>query len=254
MLVNIDSTNPSDSISFQYFPMALAPKRKAAIASHQVAGRNTESLHFTGGSKHISIAVDFVPEVESREDVVDRLSILESWTYNEGFKAPAPRIKLIFGSAIREELWVVESVDTDMKLFDKRYGLRPNSAVAVISLRRWAEYNILRSDIVTTSDVLNQVPTEPWIGTDVPNSVGQNGQSGGTNSPAGSNTVNNVGQNGQAGGTNSPDGSNVTIPQTESVTRAKQLKAYGDKEALAKKSALRFNQILNVTKATIILR
>jgi len=122
--------------------------RNARIVSHQVAGRNMESLHFVGGSKTMDLVMDFVPEIESREDLLYKVSWLESLTYNEGFKSPPPRIRLLFGGVIEEQLWVVQKVTPKLSLFNRQHDLRPSLGYVAIHLIRWAEYNIKRSDVL----------------------------------------------------------------------------------------------------------
>lgn len=176
-LISVDGNNPNDFLELQYFPVeGFEYDRTASIEQRQVAGRNLQTLHNTGGSKSLSIRLAFTPEREDRLDMRRKIRWLESLTYNDGFKTPAPIVIVKLGDIIQEGRWVVSSVKPSQSIFSRikdgnldsnatpSSGLVTNLAYVDIVFMRWAEYNVTRADILegTTQQDLNQIGSSSY--------------------------------------------------------------------------------------------
>jgi hypothetical protein len=164
----VDGNDPYDFLELQYFPVeGFSYDRTANIEARQVAGRNLESLHITGGSKSLPLRLSFTPETSNRVDMQRKIRWLESLTYNEGPKSTAPVVILKLGGIVEEGRWVVSSVKPSQSIFTRMNfgGLDPNLAYVDVVFMRWAEYNVKRSDILAGTSFfdLNPDASAPYV-------------------------------------------------------------------------------------------
>jgi len=122
-------------LEIQYVPTKLGISRGANWAEIAILGRNNPIYQYTGGSNSLHLTLDFYSEQDNREDVVEKCRLLESWTMNNGFDEPPERIRLTFGRLFKAtEIWLIESVDIDYKMFAKDFGSLPKQATVEVSL------------------------------------------------------------------------------------------------------------------------
>lgn len=139
-----------ERIEIQYVPKELALTRNAKLGELAIVGRNIPKNHQTGGSKFLKFTLDFYSVKESaegRDDVIKKLRLLESWTYNEGIDRNAEKIKLVYGSMFRDEIWTVQTVDIKMVEFEKQTFL-PLQAYVNVTLKLDTNKNPKRSDVI----------------------------------------------------------------------------------------------------------
>ena len=135
-----------DRLDIQFVP-ELNLGRQANIAKIQIIGRNEPLHQFTGGESTLTFQLDFYAKDEDRLDVIKKVRWLESLTYNDGYKRPAQKVKLVFGDLFTSEIWVVNNVTTKLSNFNREKGFLPQQAYVDISLMLDTETNSAWEDI-----------------------------------------------------------------------------------------------------------
>lgn len=124
-----------ERLEIQFVPPEISPERTANWAEIVIVGRNNPLHHYTGGSNSLSLTLDFHAEEESREDVIRKCRLLESWSMNDGWSNPPERIKLTFGKLFKEdEVWIIKAVKPTYSLFSPEHGMLPRQAMVQIDL------------------------------------------------------------------------------------------------------------------------
>ncbi len=145
-LIALDSL---ERVEVQYVPGELVFTRNAKLGELAIVGRNLPKNHQTGGQKFLKFKMDFYSVSESaegRDDVLKKIRLIESWTYNEGKERNAEKVKLVFGRLFRDEVWTIQSVDTRMIEFEKKTFM-PLQAYLDITLKLDTASNLKRSDV-----------------------------------------------------------------------------------------------------------
>lgn len=146
-LIYLTALRSLESIEIQFTPL-LNKERVPNYGEIQVVGRNNPFQHYTGGKDTLNLELDFHSDEESREDVVRKVRMLESWSVNDGYDNPPERIRFTFGNFFREgEIWVITQINTDFSLFDNNYGMLPRQAYVQLTLTLDSSTNRRKTDI-----------------------------------------------------------------------------------------------------------
>ena len=122
-------------LEIQFMPKDISPQRSASWADIAIVGRNNPLQHYVGGSNKLTLELDFYAEEESREDVIRKCRLLETWAMNDGYSNPPERVRLTFGKLFKEnEVWVIHSVKPTYNLFSPEHGMLPRQAYVTVEL------------------------------------------------------------------------------------------------------------------------
>jgi len=145
-LVNVK--DPRQKVEIQFFPTELVPERKINSNDIEIIGRNNPLEHYTGGATTLPLALDFYAEEANLEDVMRRIKMIESWTYNDGYDEGRPLIKLVWGKLFKaQEVWTIKRFSSRMVQFDKKNGFLPRQAYVDITLSLHTPTNLKASDV-----------------------------------------------------------------------------------------------------------
>ncbi len=124
-LVNVQT--PSERVKIQFFPNELPFERMPKVNDIDIIGRNNPLNHYTGGATSFNLTLDFYGESDDLKDVMQRINMVLSWTYNEKGKG-IPTIKVIWGDLFKDEVWVIKKCSYRLLQFDKRNAAMPRQA------------------------------------------------------------------------------------------------------------------------------
>lgn len=131
----------------QYIPNRLIWDRKVQEGDIVVAGRNHPVYHYITGQENLKIRFDYTPTEETRRDALEKFLWIKSLTYNDGFKRPRPRVRIVFGDIFKKEIWVVDSVEGDLSLFNKAASLLPGLVYIDVNFKLDPRQNVHISDV-----------------------------------------------------------------------------------------------------------
>lgn len=144
-LVNIQ--DPRQKVEIQFFPRDLPFDRAIKSNDIDIIGRNNPLAHHTGGATTFTLNLDFYAEEENLEDVMRRVTMIESWTYNEGFDEGVPPIKVVWGSLFKsQDAWVIKKCSYRFEQFDKQRGFLPRQAYMDLTLSLDTPTNVKASE------------------------------------------------------------------------------------------------------------
>ena len=145
-LVNVQ--RPSEKVNIQFYPNELSFDRAIKSNDIDIVGRNNPLSHYTGGATTFTLALDFYAEETNLEDVMRRIKMIESWTYNEVFTEGVNQIKVVWGNLFKaQEVWVIKKCTYRLTQFDKGKGNLPKQAYMDLTLSLDTKNNIKASDI-----------------------------------------------------------------------------------------------------------
>lgn len=136
-----------ERLDIMFVPDELNLARSPNVPNLQVIGKNLPDYQYTGGETTLQLRLDFFAEQENRRDVIVKCKWLESLQYNNGFKSPPSKIKLIFGDLFRDDLWIVKGTTFKFSLFNKQYGYMPQQAYVDITLALDPDTDLSSDDI-----------------------------------------------------------------------------------------------------------
>lgn len=132
-LVNVN--NPKERVKIQFFPAQLSVDRVANVQDIDIVGRNNPLHHYSGGTTSLPLELDFYAERDDLKDVIETIKLIESWTFNDGYDAPIPQIKLLFGDLFQDtDTWTIKRCSYRMTQFVKEAGLLPRQAYMSLEL------------------------------------------------------------------------------------------------------------------------
>lgn len=143
----VSLNNPNDRLELQYVPKSIPMRRSANIAEIEIVGRNNPIHLYASGKNEFKLVLDFSAEEENHEDVIRKVKWLESLAMNDGYAKPPIRIKLVYGKLFRNEIWIVQDVDSDLSLFQKNKGYLPKQGYVTLTLKQDISRNTRVSDV-----------------------------------------------------------------------------------------------------------
>lgn len=136
-IVNYD--DPSDKIYILFTPSQVHYTGKSEFVAIPSPGRNNPLYHYTGAEDSLEFELDWISEKESREDVIRKCQWLESFSKNDGRKAPPSPIQLVWDQFLFNEensKWLVVRAPYKLKRFDGGFSTLPVKAVQKVTLKR----------------------------------------------------------------------------------------------------------------------
>lgn len=133
-------------LEVQFVPLDISMGRTATLPEMAVVGRNHPDYQYTGGKDALSLDLDFHASEENKEDVITKVQWLTSLAASDGYDGPAPNVKLVWGSLFTNEVWLVQSVQTNLSLFDQANGYLPRQAYVKLNLVRDTSTNLTWTD------------------------------------------------------------------------------------------------------------
>ena len=145
-LVNVDK--PTERVYIQFFPRELPFERTIKSNDIDIIGRNNPLEHYTGGATTFRLELDFYAEEDNLQDVMRRIKLIESWTYNEGYSAGRNEIKVVCGYLFKaQEVWLNKKCSYRLTQFQKNQNALPQQAYMDLTLSLSTKGNTKASDI-----------------------------------------------------------------------------------------------------------
>lgn len=160
------ATSPATSITIQNRPNEVAIEPGTTWTSVKAFGRNNSHQIYTGSEDTLSFEVSWYATEESREDVIIKCRLLESWSKADGYLSSPPILNLLWGNSglfdnhnfiltnaayklsnFQESTKTPESVGKAMPTI-KDLKLFPNCATQTLVFKRVSMENLTHSDIV----------------------------------------------------------------------------------------------------------
>lgn len=118
----------------------------AVIAS---PGRNTPIYLYDGSEDVLSFTLSWYCEESDRQDVLTKVKWLESLTKNDGYDNKPHPVQCVWGQMYRDAKWIVFSAGPiNWGLHDRQFGMLPKLATQELVLKRIAEVNRTRADVL----------------------------------------------------------------------------------------------------------
>ena len=130
----VETDAPFERVAFQFMPEKMQWKRNAKLQNIAIVGRNNDLYQYTGGGDSLSFSIDFFSDQQDRQDVQSKCNFLKSLAMKDGGYGPARNVKIVMGSFLRTEVWLVKSVDVSYSNHDAQFNYLPIRATAKISL------------------------------------------------------------------------------------------------------------------------
>jgi len=130
----VETLPPFERINFQFMPENLSWTRTAKIQPIAVTGRNNDLFQYTGGSDTLNFSIDFFSDEPNREDVQRKVNFLKSLAMTDAGFGPARNVKIIMGKFLRDEVWIVKSVNATYSNYDNRFEYLPIRSTVKIQL------------------------------------------------------------------------------------------------------------------------
>jgi len=143
----VETVPPFERLEFQFMPTELNWKRSAKLSPIAIVGRNNDKQQFTGGRDTLSFKLTFFSDEENRKDVLRKTNFLRSLAMNDGRSGLVRNVKIVFGSFLRKEVWVVSNVDINYDNFNDQYAFLPVQAEVKIELILDPKKNNRLSDV-----------------------------------------------------------------------------------------------------------
>jgi hypothetical protein len=146
-LYNVET---GERIALQTVPNELAYSVNPNWVSLTPMGRNNPLYHYTGSEDSLSLTLDWYSEEENREDVIRKCKHIESWSKNDGYDNPPPRVKLLWGNSyLNQATWVISDCEYKLSNFHYSYNMLPQQAYQKLTLLRVTETNLNWSSIIS---------------------------------------------------------------------------------------------------------
>jgi hypothetical protein len=134
-------------VDIQFVPEVLNYNRVANMQEVRPILRNIPKLHYSGGTTNMTFRLDFFAQQEDRKDVIEKVRLLESTAHSDGYDAPKPQVKIVWGELFRDEIWEVSSVRAQLSNFKAEQGFLPQQAYVDITVIRVSDSNLTFADI-----------------------------------------------------------------------------------------------------------
>lgn len=123
-----------ERLEIQFVPSMLSINRDPTVQQVEIVGANLPRTQQQGGGRTLTLDLDFYADDNDRMQAIKKCRQLESYTYREGQRKPAEKVRLIFGDMFQQEIWSVQKVSYDLKQFHKLHGFLPVQAYAKVTL------------------------------------------------------------------------------------------------------------------------
>lgn len=137
-----------ERLEFQFIPFGLTFNREADVQEVKIVGRNEPKFQYSGGKTTLPLELDFYAEDAARLYVVKSVKWLETLTMADGFDRGAPKVKLIWGKFLRDEVWVVKNLKPSYSLFNRTLDMLPMQAKVEMELLLDPVTNTKWSDVL----------------------------------------------------------------------------------------------------------
>lgn len=131
----------------QFVPPKVSWNRQVKAGEIVIVGNNNPIEHYTSGTDELSFNLSFHAVEQNREDALNAVRWLRSLCYNDGLDSERPKLKIIWGNFLKEELWVLSSVRPELQAIDKVHGLVPTQAFVAVTFKLQPKKNLLRKDV-----------------------------------------------------------------------------------------------------------
>ncbi len=123
-----------ERLEMQFVPEKLSINRQPSVQQVEIVGANLPKLQHQGGERTLSFELDFYAQDANREDVIKKCLWMESLTYRDGSDKPAEKVRMIAGRLFNKDIWMVKTVQYDLKMFNKKFGYLPSQAYIQVTL------------------------------------------------------------------------------------------------------------------------
>lgn len=146
--INLD--DPADRLKFQFVPYEMNANDVSYNAIIKSPGRNAPHVHYTGAEDNLEFTMDYYADDSDLESVIKRCKQLKSWSRNDAYDKPPPRIRLVWGPDMWvDSEWQVIKAPYKMTQFNRPSGMRPVQAYQEITLIKIVDYNETRIQTAT---------------------------------------------------------------------------------------------------------
>lgn len=143
----LTAINSLEKLEIQYVPKEIVLDRNANIADIVIVGRNNPIHQYTSGDTTLTLELDFHAEEESREDVIRKVRLLQSWMHNDGYSKPAEIVRLTWGKLFKaNEVWVIKRAPAKFSNFNPSKEWLPQQAYVSLTLALDTSENLKKRD------------------------------------------------------------------------------------------------------------
>ena len=166
-LVNV-SSSPYQKVIVQGLPAEIEYNPESTWSSVRSIGRNNPFYIFTGSEDTVSFEISWYADDEnSREDVINKCKLLESWSKADGYVKAPPLIEIIWGNSkiFEGQSFILHSAKYKISNFQNSFRkknskdivdarLLPNTASQSLVFKRVTSEN-LRSQSILSKEKIN---------------------------------------------------------------------------------------------------
>lgn len=171
ILIN-PNTSPYTKIEIQCKPYEIEVSPDSNWASVKSMGRNNPFMFYTGGEDTISFDISWYSTKTTRDDVIAKCRLLESWTRADGYKSSPPTVLISWGSSdiFKDDTFVLTSAKYTLSNFQNStrkdisrkknadhidLGLYPNCATQHLVFKKVTQGNNTHQDIIPKEKLYN---------------------------------------------------------------------------------------------------
>ena len=166
IIVNTN-VSPVVSVVLQNRPSSIQVNPTTFWTSVKSMGRNNPFMMYTGGEDSIQLEVSwYVDDPHHRDEVLNKVRLLESWSKADGYNAAPPTLKISWGESgiFDNDIFILESapyVLSNFQSYQRQYqrgkshsrpttniGLLPQCATQTLTFKRVTANNRTHAEIV----------------------------------------------------------------------------------------------------------
>jgi len=165
-LINI-STSPYTKLELQGLPIEVEYNPETSWSTVKSIGRNNPYYVYTGAEDTISFEVTwYANDPKSREDVINKCKLLESWSKADSYTKSPPLIQLLWGASgiFSEETYILTQAKYKLSNFQNAFRtkdktaivdakLLPNTAVQSLVFKKVTGKNSSHEDIISSERI-----------------------------------------------------------------------------------------------------
>lgn len=143
-IVNMET---GEKVRVMFVPLLLEWESTSNLAPIATLGRNNPFYHYTGGEDKLSFELDWLATDKAKTAAINACNKLKSWSKNNSYKKPPPRIKLIFGTLFSNHIFLIADASYNMAMFQGTHRMLPAQCYQTIELVKITSYNETHKDI-----------------------------------------------------------------------------------------------------------
>lgn len=143
-----------------FIPRELQMTTESNFVGISSFGRNNPFYQYTGAEDTLTFEIDWLSDINSREDVITKCRWIEALTKGDGYNDVPHRVILMWGAdnkLFRDYKWLVVAAPYKLLNFNRGYiegdafvntSLLPSRAIQQITLKRITDNNLTSAEII----------------------------------------------------------------------------------------------------------